>query len=178
MLTPSRACLVIPKGVRNNYRTRIIIVLVAQYVKNFWMYAFSETRGGQLGQEKRQWKFPRTGERARGMLLLTNQFHDSSECLSVIGHKNIGDQHLSRCFHDLLIRRSLPANLTVCCTCDSSLLPHAVQPSSRRAFSENEPSKAQDWYNFLTTQYIYYAYSNFMLFRTNSWFEQSGNMHA
>ena len=133
-------------------------------------------RGGQLGQEKRQ--VSRTGERAHGMLLLTNQFHDSSERLSVTGHKNIGGQHLSRCFHDLLIRRSLPANVTVRSTCDSTLLAHVVQLSSRRAFSENEPSKAQNWYNFRITQYIYYACSNFMLFRTNSWFAQSGNMHA
>ena len=44
-------------------------------------------RGGQLGQEKRRRKFSRTGGRAHGMLLLTNQFHDLFEYLSVNGHK-------------------------------------------------------------------------------------------
>ena len=39
------------------------------------------------------------------MLLLTNQFHDSFECLSMIGYKTIGGQYLSRCFRDPLIRR-------------------------------------------------------------------------
>ena len=42
-------------------------------------------RGGQLGQEKRRWKFSRTGERALGIALITKQFHDLFECLSVIG---------------------------------------------------------------------------------------------
>ena len=43
-----------------------------------------ETQGwqGQLGWEKWWWKFSRTGERATGRLLLTNQFHNSFECLS------------------------------------------------------------------------------------------------
>ena len=45
--------------------------------------------GGQPGAEKRRRKFSRTGEITPGMLLLTNQFHDSFECLSLIGHKNI-----------------------------------------------------------------------------------------
>ena len=45
-------------------------------------------RGGQSGRDKRRRKFPKTGERAPGMLLLTNQFHNSVECLSLIGHKN------------------------------------------------------------------------------------------
>ena len=48
---------------------------------------FGEPGGGQLGQEKRRRKFSlRTGRRAPGMLLLTNKFHDSFECFSVIGH--------------------------------------------------------------------------------------------
>lgn len=42
---------------------------------------------GQLGRGKRRQKISRTGERAPGMLLLNNQFHDSFECLSVIGNK-------------------------------------------------------------------------------------------
>ena len=41
-------------------------------------------RGGQLGQEKRHERCSRTGRRASGMLLLTNQFHDLFEYLSVI----------------------------------------------------------------------------------------------
>ena len=44
-------------------------------------------RGGQFCREKRQRKFSRTGRRAVGMLLLTNQFHDLFECLPVIGHR-------------------------------------------------------------------------------------------
>ena len=39
---------------------------------------------GRVRREKRRRKFSRTGERAPGMLLLTNQFHDSFECLSRI----------------------------------------------------------------------------------------------
>ena len=45
--------------------------------------------GGQRGAEKRRQKFSRTGEISPGMLLLTNQFHDSFECLPLIGHKKI-----------------------------------------------------------------------------------------
>ena len=70
-------------------------------------------RGGQSGGDKRQRKFSRKGDRTPGILLLTNQFQDSLECFSVIGRKTIEGQHLSRCFRDLLIRRSLPANSTV-----------------------------------------------------------------
>jgi len=53
-------------------------------------------------------------ERARvsRVLLLTNQFHDSFECLSLIWYKIIGGQYLSCCFRDPLIRRSFPANST------------------------------------------------------------------
>ena len=48
---------------------------------------FGEPGGGQLGQEKRRRKFSlRTRRRVPGMLLLTNKFHDSFECFSVIGH--------------------------------------------------------------------------------------------
>ena len=43
--------------------------------------------GGQLVRERLGQKFLRTDERAPGMPLLTNQFHDSIECLSLIGHK-------------------------------------------------------------------------------------------
>ena len=48
---------------------------------------------GDPGAVSRVWKrgqrkFSRTNERAPGMLLLTDQFHDSSERFSVIGHKN------------------------------------------------------------------------------------------
>ena len=98
-------------------------------------------RGGQLGREKRRRKFSRTGERALGMLRLTNKFHDSFEC-SLTGHKKkwgpIGGQHsLSCCSSDLLIRRSLPVNSTVCRTC----LARAREPSSRRVFSENTENK-------------------------------------
>ena len=45
-------------------------------------------RGGQSGRDKRRRKFSKTGERAPGVLLLKNQFHDSIECLSLIGLKN------------------------------------------------------------------------------------------
>ena len=70
-------------------------------------------RGGQSGGDKRQRKFSRKGDRTPGILLLTNQFQDSLECFSLIGRKTIEGQHLSRCFRDLLIRRSLPVNSTV-----------------------------------------------------------------
>ena len=68
-------------------------------------------------EKKRRRKFSTTGERAPGMVLLTNQFHDSFECLSLIGHKKyiccpIGGQNLSRCFHHLLMRWSSAANST------------------------------------------------------------------
>ena len=45
-------------------------------------------RGGQSGRDKRRRKFSRMGERDPGVLLLKNQFHDSCECFSLIGHKN------------------------------------------------------------------------------------------
>ena len=44
-------------------------------------------RGGQLGQEEGRRKFSRKDRRAHGMLILTNQFHNLFEYLSVIGHK-------------------------------------------------------------------------------------------
>ena len=99
-------------------------------------------RGGQLDREKRRRKFSRTGERALGMLRLTNKFHGSFEC-SLTGNKKkilcpIGGQHrLSCCSSDLLIRRSLPVNSTVCRTC----LARTRELSSRRVFSENTENK-------------------------------------
>ena len=50
----------------------------------------SQTRGCQLGQEKRRRTFLRTSGRAAGLLLLKDQFSDLCECLfviGVIGHK-------------------------------------------------------------------------------------------
>ena len=44
---------------------------------------FGDPRVGQLGHEKRRLKFSRTGKRAQGIILLTNQFYDIFECLSV-----------------------------------------------------------------------------------------------
>ena len=44
-------------------------------------------RIGLLGREKRLRKFSRMRERAAGMLCLKNEFPDSFECLSLIGHK-------------------------------------------------------------------------------------------
>ena len=45
-------------------------------------------REGHSGRENwRWWTFSRTGERASGMLLVTNQFHNSFEYLSLIGDK-------------------------------------------------------------------------------------------
>ena len=40
-------------------------------------------RGGQSGRDRRRRKFSGTDERAPGMLLLSKQFHDSFECLSL-----------------------------------------------------------------------------------------------
>ena len=54
------------------------------------LYHPRRPRGGQLGQEKRGRlrTFSRAGERAPAvMLLLRDQFHNSSECLSVIVDK-------------------------------------------------------------------------------------------
>ena len=53
---------------------------------NFVMMHTRRPRGGQLGREELRRKFSRTVERAPGMLLLKNQFHDSFQCLSLIGH--------------------------------------------------------------------------------------------
>ena len=44
---------------------------------NFVMMHTRRPRGGQLGREELRRKFSRTVERAPGMLLLKNQFHDS-----------------------------------------------------------------------------------------------------
>ena len=44
-------------------------------------------RIGLLGWEKRLRKLSRMRERASGMLCLKNEFPDSFECLSLIGHK-------------------------------------------------------------------------------------------
>ena len=74
-------------------------------------------RGGQLGQEKRRWKFSRTGERALGIALITKQFHDLLECLSVIGAQSEASIHA-----------------TVSLACSGKL-------SSRRVFSGNKPQK-------------------------------------
>ena len=55
----------------------------------FWKGHILEDSGAVSRVWKRGWrKFSRTGERAPGMLLLKDQFHDSSEHFSVIGHKN------------------------------------------------------------------------------------------
>ena len=60
------------------------------YVFAFWVVAYNpwKPEGGQSGREKRRRQFSRTGKRAPGMLLLPNQYHDSFELLSLIGHKN------------------------------------------------------------------------------------------
>ena len=55
----------------------------------FLAVGYSASSGGQSGRDKRRPKFSRTGERDPGMLLLTNQFHDSFEYLSL----TIGGQH-------------------------------------------------------------------------------------
>ena len=54
------------------------------------------------------------------LLLLTNQFHNSFKCSTVIVHEKtfctqIRGQHQLRCSRDLLVRRSLPANSTSTC---------------------------------------------------------------
>ena len=75
-----------------------------------------ETQGRSVGSGKTAEKFSRTGRRGPGILLLTNQIH---EFLSLIGYKKIflcpirgRDLNVSRCFRDLLIRRSSPAALS------------------------------------------------------------------
>ena len=77
------------------------------------------------------------------MLLLTNQFHDLFEGLSVMWHKTIilyptRGQHLSPCFRNLLIRRRLPPNSTVHRTCLAlarELSSAKMEPKKPRALS-------------------------------------------
>ena len=77
------------------------------------------------------------------MLLLTNQFHDIFEGLSVIWHKTIilcptRGQYLSRCCRNLLIRRRLPPNSTVHRTCLAlarELSSAKMEPKKPRALS-------------------------------------------
>ena len=77
------------------------------------------------------------------MLLLTNQFHDLFEGLSVIWHKPIilcptRGQYLSRCCRNLLIRRRLPQNSTVHRTCLAlarELSSAKMEPKKPRALS-------------------------------------------
>lgn len=123
-------------------------------------------RGGQLGLEKRRRrrKFSRAGERAPGMLLLTDQFHNSSE-LSISG------RHLSHYLHDLLIPRSLPASSTVSSFSIVAVPVWLVQESFlRKEFSEKmgpqKPKKFHNWYNFRLNSYIYCACNKFILFHT------------
>ena len=101
-------------------------------------------RIGLLGREKRLRKFSRMRERASGMLCLKNEFPDSFECLSLIGHKKyfcqIGGHHQWHCFLEFLIRRSLPADSTVLHTCPT----RAGELSSRRVFRENGSHKTED----------------------------------
>ena len=53
----------------------------------FLAVGYSASSGDQSGRDKLRPKFSRTAERNPGMLLLTNQFHDSFERLSLTGHK-------------------------------------------------------------------------------------------
>ena len=98
-------------------------------------------RIGLLGREKRLRKFSRMRERASGMLCLKNEFPDSFECLSLIGHKKmflcpIGGQHLSCCFRDLFYppTRLFAVYYRTC-------LYRAAELSSRRFSSENGAPK-------------------------------------
>ena len=74
------------------FQSSPLLITIAQSLKKtFFMDKKPHPRrpsAGQRGAEKRRRKFSRTGE-INGMLLLTNQFHDSFECLSLIGHKKI-----------------------------------------------------------------------------------------
>ena len=91
-----------------------IVVFQEEYLKgslSLTPWHPQRPRGGQSGRDKWRRKFSRMSERAPWMLLWTNQFYDSFEYLS------FGGQHLSRCFLDPVIRRSLPTNLTFHCTC-------------------------------------------------------------
>ena len=77
------------------------------------------------------------------MLLLTYQFHDLFEGMSGIWHKKVilcptKGEHLSPCFRNLLIQRSLPANSTVHRTClvlARELSSAKMEPTNPRAFS-------------------------------------------
>ena len=58
----------------------------SSYKTELYLRVFVGPRGGQLamGREKQRGKFSIMGERAPGMLLRTNQFHESFKCLSLI----------------------------------------------------------------------------------------------
>ena len=90
----------------------------------------SETRGRLVGSGKEGGE--NFQERAREPLGCCPQQTSSTtnpNFFSVIGHKDtIGDQYLSHCFRDLLIRRGLP------CKLDCS--PY-LSGSARRALFEN-----------------------------------------
>ena len=70
--------------------TFFILMIEVSNSLNCWPNAIHlrSPRRGQLGRNKRRRKFLRTGKRALGMLLLTNQFHDSCGYLSSIYSKN------------------------------------------------------------------------------------------
>ena len=111
---------------------------------NFTLELSLETQEWSVGLGKRWLKFSRTDERGPGMLLLTNQFHKSFECLSLIWAQKyytfsfpIGGQDLSCCFHDLLIQRSLPVNSTVTHTClaRAGVTPREIENNSCAKFA-------------------------------------------
>ena len=68
-----------------NFWPRLFKMSIPYPFNNWGLTSPRRPMGGLLGQEKRRRKFSRT--RALGILLLTNQFHDLFECLSVTEHK-------------------------------------------------------------------------------------------
>ena len=56
----------------------------SSFKTEFYLRVILGPRGGQLGWEKQRGKFSIMGERAPGMLLRTNQFHESFKCLSLL----------------------------------------------------------------------------------------------
>ena len=95
---------------------------------------------GQLGRAKRRRKISRTGERAPRILFLTNQFHDSFECLSVIWNKFCNRRPASIA---LLSWSIYTKEFTRKLDCSPYGLARAGEFSSRRVFSENSPRKTK-----------------------------------
>ena len=115
-----------------------------------------------MSLEKKRRKFSRTVMRAHGMLLLTNQFHDLFECLSLIWHKKLFCAQQEARIYGVVFGIFLSEEVSP----QTRLLAVHVwfmrKSSSREEFSANmearKPTKFSNWKNFRINSYIYYYY--------------------